>query len=159
MALSYGIYRFVFLCTPTRSLVESTHEIYLYGLSLGSVFALDLANESRVEGIVIEGGPTTGEAMIKLYQSRRLFGSLINVTVDDSLNFDSIQQTRKINKPILVIHGEEDQNIPFSMGQAIFDAATHPGSSFFPVKDGNHCDTFYLVPEQFLSRIGQFIAG
>lgn len=137
--------------------LSKNEKIYVYGLSLGSVMATSLANDERVAGLIIEGGITDVAEMVQLYQSRRLFGSLVNIELDNKLKFDNISIIKKMNKPVLVIHGENDLNIPLSMGKSLYLASNHPLSSFYAVAEGGHCDTFIKDKENYLPRIKQFI--
>ena len=42
--------------------------------------------------------------------------------------------------PLLVIHGEKDQVVPFAQGKQLFDLANEP-KTFFDVKEGRHGDS------------------
>lgn len=138
--------------------VSDDQPVFLYGLSLGSVVAAELADDPKVQGMILEGGITDTDDMISTFQSRRLFGSLFNVDVEDSLQFDAVTELEQLDKPVLVIHGKRDENIPFEYGQALYAATRHPGSDFYPVEEGGHCDTFHVESERFLTRLTGFVA-
>ncbi|MGR3970533.1 alpha/beta hydrolase [Shewanella sp. 1180_01] len=137
--------------------LSKNEEIYVYGLSLGSVMATSIAKDDRVAGLIIEGGITDVAEMVVLYRSRNLFGGLVNIELDNKLKFDNISMIKGISKPVLVIHGEKDSNIPFSMGKALYLASSNTLSSFYPVAEGGHCDTFIKDEKSYLPRIKQFI--
>ncbi|MGI5309951.1 alpha/beta hydrolase [Rheinheimera sp. WS51] len=139
------------------STLNKDENVYVYGLSLGSVMATSIANDERVAGLIIEGGITNVAEMVKLYQSRRLFGSMINVQLDNRLKFDNISVLKGIDKPILIIHGEKDNNIPLSMGETLYNASNHSLSELYSVSEGGHCDTFIKDKTNYLQRINQFI--
>lgn len=137
--------------------LEKNEEVYVYGLSLGSVMATNIAKDHRVAGLILEGGITDVSEMVQLYQSRRFLGSMMNIELDNKLKFDNIAMLNGLNKPLLIIHGEKDKNIPFSMGKALYQASNNNLSSFYPVIEGGHCDTFIKDEKNYLPRINQFI--
>lgn len=139
------------------STLNKDENVYVYGLSLGSVMATSIANDKRVAGLIIEGGITNVAEMVQLYQSRRLLGNLIDVQLDNKLKFDNIAALKGINKPILIIHGEKDNNIPLSMGEALYNASSHGLSELYSVPEGGHCDTFIKDGTNYLPRINKFI--
>ena len=137
--------------------LPKTDEIYIYGLSLGSVMALNVANDSRVKGVVIEGGITNEKEMIELFKSRKILGSLYTVKIDKEITFNNITAVRKLNIPIFVIHGENDDSIPSTMGKRIFQASRNGLSEFYLVKNGKHCNSFAVNETKYLSRLKKFI--
>jgi len=46
--------------------------------------------------------------------------------------------------PVLVVHGTADKTIPFSQGQALFDASNSP-KQLVRLDGAGHCD--YMVPD------------
>ena len=51
--------------------------------------------------------------------------------------FENYKKIKNINSPIIVMHGEIDQIIPFSMGKKIYEIANEPKYSYFTKYD-NH---------------------
>ena len=51
--------------------------------------------------------------------------------------FENKKNIKNINSPILVMHGEADQIVPFSMGKKIYEIANEPKYSYFTKYD-NH---------------------
>lgn len=141
----------------TLSIVPNDQDVYVYGLSLGSVMATEVMTDKRVKGVIIEGGITNQNEMIDLFKSRKTFGSLFTVELDENLKFDTPKLIKNHQTPILVIHGNQDKNIPVSMGKAIFNASTHSDSRLFLVDNGGHCDTFSVDKDEYLERLNAFI--
>ncbi|RUO25979.1 hypothetical protein CWE09_04425 [Aliidiomarina minuta] len=137
--------------------IDENQQIIIYGLSLGSVMALEGINDPRVKGVIIEGGVTTSDAMIEHFVSRNRLGSLASVQVDEKINFDNLAALSSSAKPALIIHGEEDQNIPLHMGQSLYQSSGSELSVFYPVSQGQHCDTFIRDVDNFLPRVSSFI--
>ncbi|WOI38541.1 alpha/beta hydrolase [Alteromonas sp. CI.11.F.A3] len=137
--------------------ISKEQDIFLYGLSLGSVMAAETAKDPRVKGLIIEGGITNETDMIDLFKSRKTFGSLFSVELDENLKFDIPNIVEQSNLPLLVIHGLQDENIPASMGKSIFAASSNPDSDLYLVEDGGHCDTFSVDRKAYLKKIDTFI--
>jgi len=47
------------------------------------------------------------------------------------------KKIKNITSPILIMHGEADQVVPFWMGEKMYKLANEPKYSYFPKKD-NH---------------------
>jgi fermentation-respiration switch protein FrsA (DUF1100 family) len=51
--------------------------------------------------------------------------------------FDNKNKIKNIRSPVLVMHGEADQIVPFDMGKKIYEIANEPKYSYF-TKHDNH---------------------
>ncbi|KAG7375185.1 hypothetical protein PHYBOEH_003344, partial [Phytophthora boehmeriae] len=60
--------------------------------------------------------------------------------------------------PLLVIHGDADQNVPFSNGEELFEAAAEP-KTFLPIPRANHLLTNSKLLKKALKVIGDHIAA
>lgn len=132
-------------------------KLYVYGLSLGSVLATDVITDPRVQGAIIEGGLTNQTEMIDVFKANNTFGSFYNVKLDPNLTFDTAVAIQNSDKPILVIHGKQDQSIPLSMGQTIFAASSNQASDLYIVEEGGHCNAFAIEKETYLDKLRNFI--
>lgn len=56
--------------------------------------------------------------------------------------FKNYKEIKNCDTPLLVIHGEEDKVIPFSNGKALFEIASSPEKTFFPVPHAGHNNLF-----------------
>jgi hypothetical protein len=86
----------------------------LYGRSLGAGPAVQMATEERVGGLILQS------AFVSVYRV---------VTRWRILPFDLFENERKlaqVTSPVLIMHGQADEVIPFRHGEALFDAATGP---------------------------------
>jgi fermentation-respiration switch protein FrsA (DUF1100 family) len=55
--------------------------------------------------------------------------------------FDSLERIQRLSVPILVAHGDQDEIIPFELGQRLFEAAPEP-KRFHRVAGASHNDVF-----------------
>ena len=122
------------------------HHVILYGHSLGSAAAVDLALGIGVEagGIVLES-PFTSAADV----ARRMYFGL-PVGIFMSVKLDNIGRVGELKMPLLVIHGVRDGVIPFGMGKKVYDAASMP-KTFLPIANGDHSDCYYVGGEEYWS--------
>ena len=60
---------------------------------------------------------------------------------------------KKINSPILIMHGKKDNIVPQIMGLELFEKANNPKFSYFPDND----DHMMEYNEELLSKIKNFI--
>lgn len=59
---------------------------------------------------------------------------------------------RRVEYPILVIHGTADTRIPVGQGVRVHQAA-HPDSSIWLVPEVDHVDAFSTHPEEYVARV------
>ena len=105
--------------------------IILYGESLGTGVAAHLAQNSNYAGIILE---TPFTSMI---DAAKTFYPYIPVNLLLKDKFENYKKVKNINSPILIMHGEVDQIVPFSMGKKIYELANNPKYSYFTKYD-NH---------------------
>ncbi len=122
-------------------------DIILYGESLGTAVAVDLASKNKFAGIILESPFTS---MTRLAQK---YYPIFPVKIILKDKFDSINKIQKINSPLLVMHGEEDTIVPFSMGVEIFEKSNTQKSKYF-IKNDDHMMNF---DQNLISEIQKFI--
>lgn len=138
--------------------IDSDTPIIVYGLSLGSVMAMSVSDDPRVQGVILEGAVSNDEEMIEFFRDRNRLGRFASLDVDPNINFDNNHHANNLELPILFIHGKDDQNIPYRMGQSIYDSYQGENGRFLLVESGGHCDTFHVSPGVFESAISGFIS-
>jgi hypothetical protein len=103
-----------------RGLGLAPRDIVVYGESLGSGVAVQLA-AARPVGALILDAPYT--SLPDLGKSIYPFLPVETFMVD---RFDSKRHIAKVEAPILILHGENDAVIPVEHGRALFHAAPEP---------------------------------
>ena len=56
--------------------------------------------------------------------------------------YDSLNLIRQIHRPLLILHGDLDETVPFVQGQKLFEAA-NPPKQFQVLPGARHNDTYY----------------
>ena len=110
------------------------NEIILYGESLGTAVAVDLAKEFNFSGIILESPFTSMQKLAKIYYPYLP----IKLLLKDKYKTD--EKIQNINSSILIMHGKQDKIVPFFMGEKIFDLAKNPKYSFFEDYDDHMMD-------------------
>lgn len=107
--------------------------IVCFGESLGSAVALDLAIERPCAGVVVVSPFTTlGDV------GRRHYGPLGSMA---GQRFDALARVARLRVPLLVAHGDDDEIVPFELGERLFAAAPEP-KRFVRVHGAHHNDVF-----------------
>jgi fermentation-respiration switch protein FrsA (DUF1100 family) len=122
-------------------------EIIVYGESLGSAVAVQVAANRNPGGLVLES-PFSSAVDVGSY----LYPYLpVFLLLRD--RFDSLRYIGKIKAPLLVIHGEDDRIIPARFGRKLFAAAPPPKTAYF-VDDATH---YTLYEHGAFDRVRSFL--
>jgi len=89
-------------------------KIVLYGLSLGAGPAVDLASREPVGGLIVEGAFLSAFRVITRWR----------ILPWD--RFENIAKIGKVRAPLLSIHAQEDQTVPFVHGRLLNEAHHGP---------------------------------
>jgi fermentation-respiration switch protein FrsA (DUF1100 family) len=124
--------------------------IIIMGRSLGSASALELAvhYEKEIDGLVIESG------FAGILPLLRLVGVDIHrLGIGDKDDIRNIDKIRSFNKPVLIIHAEYDHIIPFTDGQALFNACSSSKKRFLKILGADHNTIFAVGMEVYLEEV------
>jgi fermentation-respiration switch protein FrsA (DUF1100 family) len=105
--------------------------IVLYGESLGTGVAVELAGRVEVKAVVLDA-PYTSTADVALTQYPFL---PVHWLMRDQ--FPSLERIARVQAPLLILHGTQDRMVPYEMGQKLFAAAKGP-KTFVSIPDGDH---------------------
>ena len=105
--------------------------IVIYGESLGTGVASHLSQNKNFAGVVLE---TPFTSMI---DAAKIFYPYIPVSLLLKDKFDNRSKIKNIKVPVLIMHGEADQIVPFFMGKKMYEIANEPKYSYF-TKHDNH---------------------
>lgn len=119
----------------------------IFGRSLGGAVAVDLATRVEADGLILESTFTSVRTLARLVFPLPL--------PDLPVKYDSLSKMEKLRMPLLMIHGKEDELIPFSDGQALFAAAPEP-KWWYPIAGAGHNDTYITGGEAYFQRLAAF---
>lgn len=130
----------------TETLGVPTERICLYGTSLGGGPATTLAAQnSKVGGLVLE---STFTSCFRVVTGRRLLPWDV---------FDNLAKIASVRAPILLLHGMEDQTVPFGHAEQLL-AAAPPKTRHLWIPAANHVNFVEIAGEQYEKSFGSFVA-
>ena len=125
----------------------SNNQIILYGESLGTGVAVEMAKKNDFNSIILESPFTSIENSAKIYYPYLPVRYLLKD------RYDSISKIKMVKSPIMIMHGEKDDVVPFSMGKTLFEKANNPKHSYFTSAD----DHMMKFNSELLDEIKNFI--
>ncbi len=126
--------------------------IVLFGRSLGGAVAVDLAQDRRLAGVIIESSFSSLSDM-----ARALMGPLKLLTQPLTRDrFDSLSKISRVQAPLLFFHGDRDTIVPLELGRRLFDGAPEP-KAFETIPGAGHNDTTLVGGRPYFERIRRFL--
>lgn len=123
----------------------SSKNVVLYGESLGTGVATELATKNRVCAVILQAPFTSLAAVAGFHYPW--------IIISPWDKFNSIAKIANIQAPLLILHGDLDQVVPFVEGQILFKQAKQP-KKFVQLSGKGHNNTW---DEDFFSEITLFI--
>jgi len=123
--------------------------IILFGQSLGAATAIDVAIKNHIRSIIIEGAFTSTKDMSKTMFPMNIVSFIL------PSNYNNLKKIAQITVPKLIIHGEDDEIVPFSMGKRLFEASMDP-KYFYAIKAAAHNDTFIVGGKKYFEDLAYF---
>jgi len=123
--------------------------IIIYGESLGTGVATEVAQHKNFAGIILESPFTS---MVEAGKTKYPIFP-IGLLLKDK--YESSKKIKNIKSPILIMHGEADRIVPFWMGKQMYELANEPKYSYFSKEDDHMMD----FNEDLINAIRKFING
>ena len=98
----------------------SENSIIIYGESLGTGVATEIAQNKNFAGVILESPFTS---MIEAGKDKYPYLP-VKVLLKDK--YESDKKIKNIKSPILVMHGKADNIVPFHMGKKMYELANNP---------------------------------
>ncbi|MDP2678790.1 MAG: alpha/beta fold hydrolase [Rhodoferax sp.] len=129
----------------------------IYGHSMGSAVALDLAsrlqNPADYGGLVLESAFTS---FTDVAHASGWLASLLNLFNPE--RFDSMGKIGRVQAPLLMLHGSQDDTIPIQLGERLFAAANAP-KQWVRVEGAAHSDLDQVDPALYQASLQGFAAN
>jgi fermentation-respiration switch protein FrsA (DUF1100 family) len=137
-------YRYV---TATRGI--PAQDLVLFGRSLGTALATDLAVNHPCRCLILESAFTNSSDMAKM-MAPFLFDWRPKIP------YDNLGKIDKVRVPVLIIHGSHDEIIPVDMGRRVFAAAPSP-KDLYVIPGAHHNDTYVVGGQAYFQRLKALI--
>jgi uncharacterized protein len=124
-------------------------KIIIFGHSLGSGVAIDLASRVQAAALIVEGAYTG-----VVDRGQELYPWL-PVRLVASERFPSIEKIGKVSMPKLFLHSPPDDVIPYAHGERLFAAAREP-KTFISV-EGGHQNAFSIDRAKYYGAIAEVV--
>lgn len=147
-------------------------EIILHGISMGAATVMLVNNtnpQKQVKLIVEDCGYTNAFEQVadtmksyKLNHTANFFTEITNLycralsKYDLKKDADPLGTMANAKNPVMFIHGEEDQLVPFPMCQRLYDACPTP-KEIFTVPGAAHAYSYYDAKDEYDLRVKGFI--
>jgi fermentation-respiration switch protein FrsA (DUF1100 family) len=124
--------------------------VALFGQSLGSAVAADLAAREECLALILEAPFVSIREMARAIYPWLPVGPLLKT------RYDVVEKIQKVKAPLLVAHGENDEIVPFEHGRRVFAAASAP-KEFYAIRGAHHNDTFFVGGNAYFAAMKHFI--
>jgi len=139
---------FAWLCERAGS----PDRVVLYGRSLGGGVSWEMAaRHPEAAGIITDATFTSVPDMASRMFPLPFVGKLVRTRMDNR------RRVAEVALPKLLLHGTEDELIPFAMGRELHERAAPP-VEFVPIPGAGHNDTMLPDPGLYYGAIEQFVA-
>ncbi len=123
--------------------------VVVFGRSLGTAVAADLAVNRPVSALILESPFTSGVEI-----GKEKFPWL-PVRLIMTQKYDTISKIGRLKCPLLVLHSPDDEVVPFRMGRRLFETAAVP-KAFVELR-GGHNDGWSASGGVFADGVSSFI--
>ncbi|MGA7932508.1 MAG: alpha/beta hydrolase, partial [Kovacikia sp.] len=128
----------------TTQLRVAPDRIVVFGQSVGGGPSVDLASRQPVAGLILQSTFTSA------------FRVITRFSLYPFDKFANIQKIQAVQCPVLVIHGSNDQTIPFRQGEELFQRAKQP-KRFLKVEGADHDDVMSRAGETYAQSLWAFV--
>ena len=125
----------------------SENNIIIYGESLGTGVATEIAQNKNFAGIILESPFTS---MVDAGKDKYPYLPVRFLLKD---KYESNKKIKNINIPILIMHGKVDNIVPFNMGERMYQLANNPKYSYFSEHDHHMME----YNEKLIKKLNDFI--
>ncbi|MBM4296161.1 MAG: alpha/beta hydrolase [Deltaproteobacteria bacterium] len=124
--------------------------LIIFGRSLGAAVAAEMATRFACRGVILETPFTSIRAMAKAVFPILPIGGLLRT------RFDVVEKVAKIKVPLLVLHGDRDDIVPYEQGKQVY-AAANPPKDFYTINGATHNDTYRVGGDAYFARLSGFV--
>jgi len=133
----------------TRTENIAPESIIIYGQSLGGAVAAWLAARYKPGALILESAFTSIPDIASFHYP------WLPVRLLARFSYATKDFLKKVDSPVLVIHSPDDEIVPFSHGEALYEAAHEP-KEFLKIS-GSHNEGFLISGSTYLDGLRDFL--
>ena len=126
-------------------------KVVLFGVSLGGGVATELAHHHLPDGLILQSTFTSTADVARTIYPFLPVGWLMKD------RYESVRRIPTIRCPLLAIHGDQDEIVPYRLGRQLFEAAGEP-KEWHTVEGAGHNDLLNVAGAEYWKTIEQFLA-
>ena len=134
-----------------RQDLAHTRLVY-FGRSLGAPIAVEAARRHPPTGLILETPFTSIKEMARVALPFLPLGTLLRT------KYDSLGKIGEIRVPLLILHGDRDDVVPYEQGRRLFDAANEP-KTFYRIRGARHNDTYIVGGQPYFDAWARFLGS
>lgn len=119
------------------------NRIIAMGRSIGSAVATHLASQHQIAGLILESPLTSA------------FRVITHIPLFPIDKFNNLRNIKKIDCPVLIIHGTDDRIIPIWHGRKLFEKANEPKFNLWVKNAGHNDDISQIAGTSYWGKIRQ----
>lgn len=123
--------------------------IVIHGRSLGGGPSVWLAERVEAAALVLEA------AFTSLPDAGAHHYPYLPVRLLSRVKFENVERLNRCHLPLLIVHSEEDEVVPYSHGRRLFDAAGEP-KQFLTLR-GGHANAFVASNDIYVDALDRFL--
>lgn len=123
--------------------------VVYYGQSLGAAIAVHLATDQPPAALVLEAAFTSVPDMAR-HHYRLPLGFLIRT------RYDTLSKIADVGAPLLLLHGTDDEVVPFTMSERLYEAAREP-KRLHRVEGARHNDVSLVDATGYYGQVRAFL--
>ena len=106
------------------------------------------SHKEKINGLILESGFAWAGPLL----------NILGIDPDaigfkEETGFRNVDKIKAFDKPALIIHAEQDHIIPFSDGQALYNACSASDKTFLEIPGANHNDIFMRGLSEYMAAV------
>jgi len=107
-----------------------------------------VTHKDKISGLILESGFAWTEPLLRI-----LGIDPDAIGFKEESGFRNVDRIKTLDKPVLIIHAEQDHIIPFSEGQALYDACSISDKTLLEIPRANHNDIFMRGLSEYMAAV------
>jgi uncharacterized protein len=131
----------------------SPSKVIVYGESLGCAVTCYIASRRKAEGIILQSGFRSLPSIARdIFKPLKIMPGFIF----PEPRLDNEKLLKGEHAPLLIMHGKNDEVIPFHHGEDLYRSASPP-KTFISLDNSGHNDTYVADGKKFDQGIADFV--